>query len=465
MRDVARSEKRRIAVGVTVALTLASVGACALFVDLGDRSLLAEAGDDGTSTLEGGTDGPIGDGGPSNNWHDASDPNNWSWVDPSAFAALAGFDAGVAFSGGSLDLQSGYLYFGPTSTTYAIAARLDTAASPDAASAWAFFNTTALSGNVAYAGVTFDGRYVYYVPYVNNVPNWSGTIGRYDTIGQFTDPSYWAFYGLPGARSVGYAGAAFDGRRVYLTPTGSNGAGSTTALAFDDAGTYVFDFVGTTPGLNANYEGAVFDGKYVYFVPHLDGTSVFRSTVFRFEIDGDFSDAGSWSGFDVTTVNEGAAGFAGGAFDGRYVYFIPLEHHPNTPGSVVARFDTMLDPTNFGDPAAWSTFDTIGLDQRAAGYSLGAFDGRYVYLLPSSYPTILVRYDTSGTFTSAGGWQVTDLSAFIPDGATIETSGAVYDGKYLYLVPYQGPLLRFDARDSWVSPAVNMPPGYAGSFY
>jgi hypothetical protein len=53
---------------------------------------------------------------------------------------------------------------------------------------------------------------------------------------------------------------------------------------------------------------------------------------------GDLIDLANWSTFDATTIQVGARGFTGGAFDGRYVYFSPS--YNGTLSGLVARVDT-----------------------------------------------------------------------------------------------------------------------------
>ena len=78
--------------------------------------------------------------------------------------------------------------------------------------------------------------------------------------------------------------------------------------------------------------GTVFDGRYVYLVPGNNGTP--NGFVTRYDTTAAFGSTTSWQTFDVASTNSGAVGFAGGGFDGRYVYLVPGD------GTVVARFDS-----------------------------------------------------------------------------------------------------------------------------
>lgn len=107
-----------------------------------------------------------------------------------------------------------------------------------------------------------------------------------------------------------------------------------------------------------------------------------------------FTAAASWSTFDTTQVNADAKRFKTAAFDGRYVYFLPDNHNwPNN--GVVARYDTR---TNFNATTSWSAFDLQTVfptaNGRGANFFIGgAFDGRYVYLVPWGGGSVMARFD------------------------------------------------------------------------
>jgi hypothetical protein len=109
----------------------------------------------------------------------------------------------------------------------------------------------------------------------------------------------------------------------------------------------------------------------------------------------DMTDPSCWSTFDMTTVKARARGFAGAAFDGRYVYFVP-----DASDGLVARYDTQATFTTDG---SWSTFDMTTVNMGAKGFRGAAFDGRYVYFVPCLNPSfdgLVARYDTQAAFTT-----------------------------------------------------------------
>ena len=191
----------------------------------------------------------------------------------------------------------------------------------------------------------------------------------------------------------------------------------------------------------AGFSGLVFDGRYLYFVPHK--TANVRAV--RYDTSAGFDTVGAWSFFDLTAVGEYAGGFTGGVFDGRYVYFIPASGSSfNNRHSVVTRYDTQSD---FTAPTAWSSFDTKGLSgNNLWAFAGGGFDGRYLYLVPGSSSPVL-RYDTQAGFEAPGSWESLFLNRVATNASRY--SGATFDGQYIYLSPGGfGPALRFDARDA-----------------
>jgi hypothetical protein len=133
------------------------------------------------------------------------------------------------------------------------------------------------------------------------------------------------------------------------------------------------------------FVGGIFDGRYLYLVPFLSsGRLAMRTVVVRYDTLAAFEATASWSSFDLGTVDPRAQYFQGGAFDGRYVYFVPYGDPAGSPpaaSGVAARYDTQAA---FTDTSAWSTFDTTTLDPDAKGFAGAAFDGRYVYFAPSN---------------------------------------------------------------------------------
>ena len=305
-----------------------------------------------------------------------------------------------------------------------------------------------------FSGGAFDGRYVYFAPYFNG-SSYSGEVLRYDTQVDFGTPDAWKTYDLPtngvGQDTRGFSGAVFDGRYVYFVP-GRGQLGE--VVRYDSQGDFAARTSWTAYSLRQagvvsqpiGYVRAVFDGRYVYFVPHILQDGSMRSTgqILRLDTTQDFIERQSWSVFDPGDhgVGADADGFAGAVFDGRYLYFVPLDAAGGGAGynGEVIRYDTQAD---FLQPSAWASYDSAAhgtvLDRH--GYFEGTFDGRYVYFGPYMRQgvvpfTQVLRYDTQVGFQEPAAW-----STFDPDAQGVGQEagsyrGVTFDCRNVYFVPF-----------------------------
>ena len=193
---------------------------------------------------------------------------------------------------------------------------------------WASYNALNVGGaglNRGFAGVGFDGRYIYFVPDRTADATFHGRILRFDTRGNFAMGTDWAVYdasGTAGLNCTGYRSATFDGRYMYFAPLNNSSGNHANVLRYDTQG--AFDAAGSWTAYNAGvlganvagYHAGVFDGRYVYFVPYKNGSTYHRNVV-RYDTHGAFDAPESWMMFSPT-LPAGTAGFSGGIFDGRY---------------------------------------------------------------------------------------------------------------------------------------------------
>jgi hypothetical protein len=339
-----------------------------------------------------------------------------------------------------------YIYF--ISTAFYYLTRYDTTLSFSATSSYTVFNGSIFSNNQYYSGV-FDGRYVYFVPFGDAVSGsgWGATVLRYDTTQSFTaynGSNYTTFNTLTlAATARGYLGAVFDGRYIYYVPNGGDTLGLAvrydTTLSFTTTGSYAtFDL---PTALNANvraFAGGVFDGRYVYFVPFNYSYATARGTIARYDTTQSFVAAASWTIFDSRTNVTGHAGsYYSGVFDGRYVYYTPTNCTGPTYVSVVLRYDTQQSFTN---SASYLTFDVSTVDANSKSFRSSVFDGRYVYFIPENTSTndagTIIRYDTTRSFIVTASW--TAFSALRFSANCKDYGCGIYDGRYIYLVPNNG---------------------------
>ena len=395
-------------------------------------------------------------------YNDMTHASFWSQFDTTTVTANAkGFEGGV--------FDGRYVYFVPYTAGKGIITRYDTQATFGTVAAWETFDTQTVDTNAnGFAGAAFDGRYIYLAPRhgLGNV------VAQYDTQASFTTKASWSTFTTTvlDANASGFVGAVFDGHYVYFVPY--NNAANVyhghivrydTQAAFGTQGSWsTFDTTTVDPNAKGFY-GGVFDGHYLYLVPWISGTldggaDAYGSIVARYDTTQSFTTQGSWSTFDTTTVASSAKGFSGGAFDGKFVYLVPAIN-----GTVV-RYDSTQSFTTGG---SWSTFDATTVKSTAYGFTGATFDGRWVYFSPyynTTYDGVVTRYDTQAAFGTAGSWQTFDTATLNP--SSVGFIGNVFDGRYMYLVPctngsYDGIVTRFDSKSPPSMPAL---PKFAGSF-
>src|SRR5580692_1511955 len=75
---------------------------------------------------------------------------------------------------------------------------------------------------------------------------------------------------------------------------------------------------------------------------------------------------------------------------------------------------------DFGNAQNWQSFDVDALPGSGGSYLMAAFDGRYLYAIPSGNG-VVARYDTQASFTTAGSWSTFDVG-------TVDSSAGGYRG-------------------------------------
>jgi hypothetical protein len=339
--------------------------------------------------------------------------------------------------------------------------RYDTTTAGDFASrpkgAW-----TSSTTDIRVYSLASDGRYTYLLPTVTASLTVERTLN--DSIVERFDPqnsgstekfNLSKAFGTTKSPMPGFRGGAFDGRYLYFAPSaaGSNTSGIAARLdtqaEFTSAAAWsVFDLTTLWPNANG-FRGGIFDGRYVYFVPYVTSLSstssdgVPNSLLVRFDSTADFQSPGAWESFDLSVLDPAATGYAGGTFDGRYVYLSP--NWGSYSKNLAVRFDTTA---SFASASSFSTFNLHSLKTSTFSeqyYFRGAtFDGKYVYFSPEGSANILVRFEKSGDFTSKAAWQAFGLynlyMSFDPNGSI------AFDGRYVYVSSDNDySLYRFDA--------------------
>ncbi len=372
------------------------------------------------------------------------------WTPRERFDAFTAFDAGLTdglitrgYFGACFDGR--YVYFCPELTeqlaTHAVVLRFDTHGDFKDPRSYSAYNANPTAGIEChgYYGGAFDGRYIYFIPRQLDRREYHTHLLRLDTRGEFKDPKSWDAYNIGPDQSG--QGCAFDGRYLYLCP-GYHGNPNgnqldcgnfiryDTTRPFKDAASYqsieVKPFLGEGAG---TYDGAAFDGRYVYFVP-------LSSYPVRYDTHGRFDDPASWQKFDSKQIGMGIG--VGAIYDGRWIYYVPYAN------SMAARFDTMTH--DFSDPKNWQIRDVdLMYGNRTCGFDGGFFDGRYVTFVPFIYGSPeekytlhgnYLRYDVLQPFGEESSWQVRD-TYFTEGLRTVGFNAGAFDGRYFYAAPWR----------------------------
>ena len=377
---------------------------------------------------------------------DFTNSANWEAYDASATDALTT----KGYSGGVFDGR--FVYFVPNyngRSPHACVLRYDTQAAFTNSEAWAAHDANGTDGYAlgGFIGGAYDGRYVYFAPFIGFTPE---CILRYDTLGEFKSNASWRVYDARPHDQFGiqgYMGAVYAQPFVYFI--GFSNSGGTVLrhdaqADFNDTNSWHSYIVGTASHGFHNYQGASFDGRHLYLAPNLANNSTKpESGLFvRFDTSLPFTNASSWASFSYLST-EGSNRFAyqGAVYDGRYVYFAPDKrtNYMETKHGLALRYDTQFDFTNAD---GWASFDasaTGGLD--CNGYAGAAFDGRFVYYVPNGEPQEnhgnALAYDTQKPFVDSNSWMAVSLTNLLGAG-TAAFFGAVHDGTYLYYAPMKG---------------------------
>lgn len=319
---------------------------------------------------------------------------------------------------------------------------------------WEAFDAGNIGGLITkgYFGATFDGRYVYYAPC--RTAKFHGVVLRYDTQKGFALASSWQSYNagsVDGLDTRGYAGAVFDGRYVYYVPFSVETTRHARVLRFDTQGSFTSSdswsaYDAKAVGAGFGYDGAVIKGQYIYFTPF--GYEPFaHAKVLRFDTQGGFKDPSSWKVYDASLTNGlNTKGYYGTVLAGDYIYFVPFNDGQGFHGRVL-RYDTRK---SFEDSSSWSAYDASSTGgKNTVGYKGAIYDGKYIYFVPfrgkEESHGLVLRYNTEKDFKTSSSWDVYDAEG--TDG--LDTRGYVggeFDGRYIYLIPYSYEESQFHAK-------------------
>ena len=282
-----------------------------------------------------------------------------------------------------------YVYFVPLhhgGVYYGKILRYDTNGPFSDEGSWDVYNAeneNGLNDVKGFTGAVYDGEYVYFVP---NGFGPHGNVLRLDTKLNFQDSNSWDIKNVSNIVPEGFFGGIFDGRYVYMCSHQGAVLRYDTHLDFFDSSSWLL-YSGASQNVHSIY-GATFDGRYIYFSPSSE-------VALRYDTKGEFLDSTAWHSFRVTNVDTTMRGFVGPVYDGRYVYYPPMYDRYGGRLGTVLRFDTRIE--DFSQVTAWSTYDLTVYDSRLRGFEGAIYDGRYVYFMPMNFEQghgIIPRFDT-----------------------------------------------------------------------
>eukprot|EP00698_Gefionella_okellyi_P016999 TRINITY_DN4928_c0_g1_i1.p1 TRINITY_DN4928_c0_g1~~TRINITY_DN4928_c0_g1_i1.p1 ORF type:complete len:242 (+),score=43.17 TRINITY_DN4928_c0_g1_i1:76-726(+) len=171
-----------------------------------------------------------------------------------------------------------------------------------------------------------------------------------------------------------------------------------------------------------------FDGRYVYVWTKTEEKAL------RYDTQSAASnfDAGTGIGWDLlsyASVVDASTWDAGVAFDGRYMYRLATDR------SAVLRLNTVAASFDLSAVTVYNYVVPATLLFQA--FSLPCYDGRYLYLGPSS-SDFLLRYDTARSFVDSQSWNTIPITA-----ALAFANGVAFDGRACYFASSSA-LMRVD---------------------
>lgn len=288
------------------------------------------------------------------------------------------------------------------------------------------FDMTLVSTASTGLGVAvFDGRYIYYA--TGPIPG----VTRYDTTLPFNST---ASYQL-NSYSLLSGQPTFDGRYVYYS--------SQTLVQYDitqpfsSTLSYATFFTGALNSLTSNFLAGCTDGKYIYWPPGFSNNTITGPSglLLRYNTERPFAQTSSYQVFDVRVISSLCAGYLGAAFDGRYVYYAPYAYLNTVPAlsGVVLRYDTSA---SFTSASSYQFFDLTQVNASAKAIPSVLFDGRYVYWMSNTF-TVWVRYDPNFSFTNSLSYSFFDHALA---NLNMQYYSMGFDGRFIYMVPFASTL-------------------------
>jgi hypothetical protein len=207
------------------------------------------------------------------------------------------------------------------------------------------------------------------------------------------------------------------------------------------------------------YAKTVFDGRYIYSVSTPPTGSA--SKIVRYDSRANFNNPSAWRSFTMLKLKKPGdlhwySGYNSLIFDGRYIYLVPTSYSYEPNHGFTLRYDTQ-GPMDVS--TSWESFDIKSLDgvRDLVRFKDGAFDGKYIYFIGGgvikSPGQKIARYDTSLRFDDANSWTFQAINTLLPNIGSTKYNSTVLVGNYLYFIPSDGMFVRYDITKPFNDPA------------
>lgn len=446
---------------ILLAFATAWLSACTAILgsfDVGGGGTVGDSGVD-VITADGTSDAATADGGSDARTDAPSDAGpdvQYIYNDPTSATRWESYTITQpqSFAGTAFDGRNVYLVPGSDGTTnFSTVWAYDTQGA-FSGGGWKRFDMTSAVGGAGakgFYGAGFDGKYVYFVPRGHSL------LARFDTkaAGGVTTASSWSFLDIS-AHGSNFGNAVFDGAKyLYLLPGAASGfriVRIDTTGSFTTGSVTSFQLLDADPNAYA-FDGGTFDGKFLYLAIYKSGGPC---PLMRYDISKPFATASSWTAFDLAPL--GTCGHRGATYDGKYLYFVPHYGVSGFNGRIL-RFD----PTKpFTSSSSYLVYDlATAINPNLSAFAGAVFDGRFVHLVPQGTASsgLVASYDVTKPFDADTSWKQFDTTALDANAKTF--LGGVFDGRYVYMSPVgNNVVVRYDAK----SPP-GLPAGWGASFF
>ena len=320
----------------------------------------------------------------------------------------------------------------------------------------------AYTQEVGFSCGVFDGkRYIYLIPFfIANTTNYAYIV-RYDTMSVYgfsstLSYSCYAIYSSLFTNNYLFGSCVYNFPYLYMIPfPGSNYAIMVfdTRTQFDASSSYTIVTPNSFLSKTILFSGSsCFDGRYIYC------TDISNSAyLVRYDTQSSYgiSNSSSYQIFQTSLSLSGLNAYPSGtqvifytcAFDGIFVYFIPggdasSAGSYSTSSQGIVRYDTRLN-TSFTSATAYQVFTpptiSAGIFSKFGGFRGAVYDGRYLYLIPSTN-TAIFQYDTTTSFTQSTSYTGLDLHAYtiITTASNPMYANGLRLGNSIYIGPGEG---------------------------